>query len=54
MAPLDFEISDEQEQIEAIWYKSEKLTEREDEIFFTTCTGLISFLLKRNLLSQIN
>lgn len=50
MTPLDFETFDEQEQIEAIWYKSVKLAEREDENFFYTLYQIDNFYVEEKFI----
>lgn len=50
MTPLDFELLDEQEQIEAIWYKSEKLAERADEIFFYNLYRIDKFFVEEKFI----
>lgn len=54
MNALQFDMMDEMEQIEAIWYRGKKLTEREDEIFLYILYQIDSFFVEEKIHKQYN
>ena len=50
MTLYQFNLLDEAEQIEAIWYKSVKLSEREDEEFFYNLYQIDSFYIEEKFI----
>ncbi len=50
MTLYQFNLLDEQEQIEAIWYKSVKLAEREDEEHFYNLYQIDSFYIEEKFI----
>ena len=52
MTLYQFNMLDEQEQIEAIWYKSVKLAEREDEEHFYNLYQIDSFYVEEKFIKS--
>jgi hypothetical protein len=50
MTLCQFNLLNEQEQIEAIWYKNVKLAEREDEDFFYNLYQIDNFYIKEKFI----